>query len=211
MKLKYLVGLALLSASLTTSAQTLGFPVADSAAPEDPGQVRLMGNYTFSDAAYVVGGRVAYQVAEPVRLFADIGAVKPDDADDVFGLQLGGLYSIPVDSYFDMGIRLTWYNISEFETTTNKGEEWGLNVMYMTSGVFDNTNDQLEGYLGLGINYDKTTLTSLGEEPVETKNDSVDPAIVTGLMFHFSELFSMYAEVGYVSDLIFGAGFRIDL
>lgn len=190
--------------------QVKGFPIADSAGPEPQGGMHLLANGTFVSEGYAMGGRYAYNFVEDFRMFVDLGAVLPEDADDVLGIQVGGIFSIPAELPLDMGIRMVGYGVDEYQTTTDMVEEWGINVMFMTSGVFEGVAANLEGYFGIGANFSDWSQTPRNEYGIEASGNEVDFCTAAGLIYHANDLISLYGELGFQDEIVASAGFRFD-
>ncbi len=209
---KGFVGLLLaFGMALQASGQLKGLPVGDTAAPEEGGPYRVSVSATSVDAGYAVGVRCGVALTQDVRLFAGAGAVRPENADDTPGLQLGALYCVPLQLPVDLALRAALYYVDDYRTAKEDVSEFGFSLMVLSSGRFRDLDPNLQGYCGIGLSRAETDRSARRPGGGDRSGGETDPTFVGGLLYQVGAAVSVYAELGYQDQLAAGIGLRFDL
>ena len=143
-------------------------------------------------------------------VFGDFGFVDPDRGDTGWGIQIGGLYGIPVvDLPFDLAARgtLGYANLDQkfrvFDPATGRitTRTFSIDIITSNIGALASTDvDMMTLYGYLGLNYMRISNGGSDSE--------FDPAVGGGALFNATEQASIYLELMHIDDLWLGLGFR---
>ena len=200
MKKSIVVLLAVLLFAIPANAQIAGLPIADSAVPLEAEMKRMSAGFVIGDDYNLFGGRFSYGLADDIAVFGDFGMVDPDSGDSGWGIQIGGLYGIPVgDLPFDLAARGTFGYASLDQKFGNQTHS--TDIITSNIGALASTDvDMMTLYGYLGFNYSRISNGGSDSE--------IDPAIGGGALFHASEQVSIYLELMHIDDLWLGFGLR---
>ncbi|MFH0879120.1 MAG: hypothetical protein V2A34_05365 [Lentisphaerota bacterium] len=183
-------------------AQLGGIPIGMTAAPTEQGlfTVGAQGSHLSNkdiDNMNVFGGRVTYGLLDNLLLAADLGLAMPGKGKNAFAYQGLIQYNFAgLDLPFDLGARGT---VSQAKFSGENGNP-DVKILSFTGGgvVSKEVMDMLSVYGLLGLCYSKV---DAGDDKNET-----DLAIGGGGMLTLTEQLSLYVEVAYIDDMIFGGG-----
>lgn len=208
---KIIIILALALMAVPALAQIGGLPLADTAAPSDQGLMRLTAGWTHlsTDVKFdVIGARFTYGLLERLALSADVGYAMPDakTVESAFAMQglVKWCFAVP-QLPLDLAVRA---GISQVKFKGKTNADADAKVFNMIGGVVvsKDITTQITPYGMLSLSH-STTKYSGGF--VGTDDDSsTDVGISGGLLFGINDKISLYAEVSYISDMIFGLGGR---
>ena len=213
---KVIAILAMVSLATAGYAQFAGYPLADTAAADPQGTVRLQAGFGIADDVDVFGVRANYEAIEGLSLFLDVGQLSPDGGDDVTSFQIGGLYSLAVEAPIDLALRLALYKPEDIEAGPYDIEIWGANATVVGSKM---VGEGLDVYGAVGFDYRETEVSGGPRLPPgailisssESEEDDTELALALGVLYTVNETVSLYGEIGYVDDEIIGGGVRIQL
>ena len=226
-------GLALVAAN-RAEAQGFGLPVVDSADLREEGYVNSTVGANLGKDVQFYGARVTTTAQKWLRLFMDVGAVRPEKGDTDLGAQGGVLASLNVQSPVDLAVRITLYGMP--------GDK--MDVIGGTAMVLVSAETIFEGlffYSGLGVDVSRTKthgVTRLEttevtrivtpadttdedggtpEETTETSSRIVKPADTTdervrplwagGVVMPITKNIAFFSEITYTDTPFIGLGF----
>lgn len=198
---KWIVVAMVCAMAAPAMAQVLGLPIADGAAAEPQGLLRLSGGAIVGDDANAYGGRVLFGVIEGLALMADLGIVDPDGGDTGFAYAGGAKFTLPVDLPVDLAVRGT-IGMSSYEVGPVDVDVMDISV----GGLVSKTIEQFTPYGFLGFVYEDVDADFEG---LGSGSDSdTEIAIAGGVLFALNEQISLYGELAHIDDLFFGLGGR---
>ena len=210
MKKGIVILLVVLFSAAHANAQMAGLPIADSAVPLEAEMKRASAGFVIGDDFNMYGGRFSYGLADDFSVFGDFGFVDPDRGDTGWGIQIGGLYGIPVvDLPFDLAARgtLGYANLDQkfrvFDPATGRitTRTFSIDIITSNIGALASTDvDMMTLYGYLGLNYMRISNGGSDSE--------FDPAVGGGALFNATEQASIYLELMHIDDLWLGLGFR---
>ena len=210
MKKGIFVLLVVLFFAVQANAQMAGLPIAGSAVPLEAEMKRVSAGFVIGDDYNMFGGRFSYGLANDISVFGDFGMVDPDGGDAGWGIQIGGLYGIPVGNLpFDFAARGTFgyasldqkFRVFDPSTETTRSQTFSTDIITSNIGALASTDvDMITLYGYLGFNYFRISNGGSDSE--------IDPAIGGGALFHATEQASIYLELMHIDDLWLGFGLR---
>lgn len=195
-----------------TMGQGFGLQIAETAAPDKAGVARFTGGVTLGDDTTFFGGRIAYSLADGVMGFADLGWVDVDEWDGGPGLQVGGIFSLPLQQMpFNMALRGTVYKpFIDSDVSIVGFSLWGVISAPLSMGAPVKKGAAHKGvsiYGGVGFDHQRVTIDA-GSHDVSDSNTDVGVSI--GAIIYVNDQLSFYGELSHVDDPFFGGGIRLD-
>jgi len=196
----------------------VGLMVSETAAPKAPGAKMIAGGVTIGDDSDFFGGRFSAGVFENLLLFGDVGILNSDDIDESDpGIQIGGIYSVPVDLPVDLAARGAYATVF-----FDDYDYYSLSAMALASKDLEVEAHPLSVYGGIGLLYweveaDVTVPIVVGQQDgtgvpgvtrVHAKDDDTEIVVVAGAILDITEQLSVYVEYNHVDDSFFGGGVR---
>ncbi len=218
LKKLFVVGVLACITATAVMAQGIGLQIADTAVPLAIGQARVTGGFVVADEVAFIGGRAALGLSEAVGVFADVGMLDVDGADSGPALQGGLTFAIPAAVPVDLSVRGTL-----FSAFIEDVDVFGFSIAGVMSGDLGQIVPGMSVFGAVGLvytsweidveipNLEINGLVILEGSTESFSEDETDPLISGGVLFEFNEVFSVYAEISHIDDILFGAGARLNL
>ena len=194
-----IVGGLLIAGVSGARAQGVGLQVADTAELRTAGETEFAVGGVLSKNVSSCAARLTYAVEDEFRAFFDLGWYDPDACEGNISVQAGGIMSLPVEFYTDLGLRAAGYYVD-----TDAYSVLGGSLMLLSSG--ETLLDDLYLYGGLGVDFSKRSLDVTMEQ--SSSRSELNPALTIGLSYAFTTHFSAYVEASHVDEAMIGAGVR---
>jgi hypothetical protein len=187
--------------SVPAMAQFAGLPIAGPATVTAGGATWVSAGAVIGDDFNLYGGRLSFSPIGRLALFADVGAIDPDDGDLGLSFQGGMQFTLPLnESPVDVAARATWGHAG-FDVKGGDVKMSGFNIGALVSRDLDSFSP----YVFLGLNFvDSEVKHSEGKH----SDDETDLAAAFGALLHLGHQFALYGEVAHVDDLFFSVGLR---
>ena len=187
--------------SVPALAQFAGLPVAGPATVTAAGATSVSAGAVIGDDFNLYGGRLSFAPIGRLALFADLGAIDPDDGDLGLSFQGGVQFTLPLkESPVDVAARATWGHAS-FDFKGGDLKASGFNIGALVSRDLD----LFSPYVFLGLNFVDTEVKAGGAKHTD---DETDLAAAFGTLLRLGEQFALYGEIAHVDDLFFSVGLR---
>jgi hypothetical protein len=144
--------------------------------------------------------------------FADLGWVNVDEWDGGPAIQVGGLFSLPLQQMpFNMAIRGTVYKpFIDSDVSITGVSLWGVVSVPLNVGAPAKKGAAHKGlsiYGGVGLDHQRWTVDA---GPHDVSDSNTDLGISVGVIMYVSDQLSFYGELSHVDDPFFGGGVRLD-
>jgi len=197
---KLIVAVMICAMAAPAMAQFGGLPYADSAAAPEAGLMRVSGGLVIGDDFNTYGGRFTFGLIEGLAIFADIGMLDPDEGDTGLAYQGGAKFTLPLDLPVDVAVRGT-IGMASYDIDNGDVDSMDFNIGALVSKDLD----MFTPYGFIGFNYLDYEVKA-GQQ--KKSDDETDIALAGGTLFSLTEQFSLYGELVYIDDVLFGLGGR---
>jgi hypothetical protein len=217
MKRFAVTALVLAAFAANSMAQGFGLQIAETAGPQKEGVARATGGITLGSDEAFIGGRFSYGIIDGLLGFGDIGWVHVKDLDGGPGIQVGGLFSLPLQQLpFNLGVRGTVYKPFVDSRVSIVGASlWGiasmpvnLDLAPLRTAKKGQAQKGLSVYGGVGIDHVRWTYD--GDEFSGGDHGDTQLGFSVGAVMYVSDQLSFYGELSYVDDPFVGGGVRLD-
>ncbi|NLG35620.1 MAG: outer membrane beta-barrel protein [Lentisphaerae bacterium] len=187
--------------SVPALAQFAGLPIAGPATVGEGGATWVSAGAVIGDDFNLYGGRLSFSPIGRLSLFADAGAIDPDDGDLGLSFQGGVQFTLPMkESPVDVAARATWGHAG-FDVKGGDVKMSGFNI----GALLSRDLESFSPYVFLGLNVVDSEVKAGGAKHTD---DATDLAAAFGALLRLGHQFALYGEIAHVDDLFFSVGLR---